>query len=71
MNNTGTNKKIKEEYKKNIKEKNYSKSIDTNIPKNKVGSSNAVSSNPPFGHHSNNNVTETTRIKVNNMKSKK
>jgi hypothetical protein len=28
-------KKIKEEYKKTIKEKNYSRSIDTNIPKTK------------------------------------
>jgi hypothetical protein len=32
---TNVTKKIKEEYKKTIKEKNYSKSIDTNIPKTK------------------------------------
>jgi hypothetical protein len=47
-------KKIKEEYKKNLKEKNYSRSIDTNIPKVKQ----VVMSNGGV----------ETRIKVNNLK---
>ncbi len=47
-------KKIKEDYKKNLKEKNYSRSIDTNIPKAKQ----IVNTNP---------VIES-RIKVNNLK---
>lgn len=46
-------KKMKEDYKKLIKDKNYSRSIDTAIPKQKL---------------SGNNIQELQKIKVNNIK---
>jgi hypothetical protein len=59
-------KKLKEDYKK-LKEKNYSRSIDTNNPKNKLGTSGGVMSqtnNQIF----NANDINTNRIKINKAK---
>jgi hypothetical protein len=75
-------KKIKEEYKKNIKEKNYSKSIDTNIPKNKYSNNNVHVSSHNYSNNMITNITQgstitsgmtandviTNRIKINKKK---
>jgi hypothetical protein len=57
-------KKIKDDYKKNLKEKGYSKSIDNNANK-KVSSSNSVGGNVI---NVNSNTEITNRIKINKAK---
>jgi len=59
-------KKLKDDYKK-LKEKNYSRSIDTNNPKNKISTSGSVinqTNNLIF----NANDINTNRIKINKAK---
>lgn len=64
--NSVDKKKLKEDYKKAIKEKNYSRSIDTNIPKNKIGQ---MSVNPGLGNFNvNTDAVNTNRIKINKAK---
>jgi hypothetical protein len=50
--------KIKENYKKIVKEKNYSKSIDTTVPKNRI----------PTGNNIVLNTNDTNKIKINTYK---
>lgn len=67
-------KKTKEEYKKMIKDKNYSKSIDSNIPKMKYPVStlkqygNNITSNLISGIQSNVNSVATNDILTNRIK---
>ena len=63
-------KKMKEDYKKNIKEKNYSKSIDTNNPKNKIGLIGTSVTNVIIGgiNMNPNQEISTNRIKINKFK---
>ena len=61
---------MKEDYKKNIKEKNYSKSIDTNNPKNKIGLIGTSVTNVIIGgiNMNPNQEISTNRIKINKFK---
>ncbi len=61
---------MKEDYKKNIKEKNYSKSIDNNNPKNKIGLIGTSVTNVIIGgiNMNPNQEISTNRIKINKFK---
>jgi hypothetical protein len=59
-------KKLKEDYKRAIKEKNYSRSIDTNIPKNKIGHLSVNAGLVNF--NLNTDAVNTNRIKINKAK---
>ncbi len=56
-------KKIKDEYKKNIKEKGYSRSIDSNTTKKHTGMNSGN-----VNYHGMNNSEITNRIKINKTK---
>jgi hypothetical protein len=61
-------KKLKEDYKRAIKEKNYSKSIDTNIPKNKIVHLPVNAGIVNFNLNTDVVNTNTNRIKINKAK---
>jgi hypothetical protein len=61
-------KKIKEDYKKNIKEKGYSRSIDNNGPKKAAGTINIINKNNFHGGNINNVDLISNRIKINKTK---